>query len=417
MGVLTCANGGIKLTKYWYSMTPAPSPYPPPPNPPARSVARPGLRLFIDAVPLLVRSAGVKNYLFHWIAHLRNLLGGEQVRLFPFLSRLPDLDHEGSAAGRPGTLARQALLYALNHSPAPAGPNPVMDLISPPADIFHATKLLHPPRRPRLTATLHDLTCWLLPAFHQPDNVASEKRFAESVWRRAAGLIAVSESTRRDAVQTLGLDPQSIQVIHPGIAEPFFSVTAETGAAARRKYDLTRPYTLCVGTIEPRKNLDRLLDAWQALPLSLQEEFELVLAGPVGWHSAETLARLQSPAAGVRYLGYVPEPDLPGLTAGAALFAYPSLYEGFGFPVAQAMAAGVPVITSNVSSLPEVTGPAAALVDPQSVSELRDALGRLLTSPATCAQLAAAGRIRAQRFTWDNCARQSLDFFTQILGR
>jgi len=360
---------------------------------------------------LLVRSAGVKNYLFHWIVYLRRLLGDEQVRLFPFLDRLPDLDHQGSIADPPGTLARQALLFAMN-----LRPNQAADLMAPPDGIFHATKLLYPPRQLRLTATLHDLTCWLLPEFHQPANVAAERRFAEHIWKRAAGLIAVSESTRRDAVRVLNLNPERIQVIYPGVAERFFETTAEASTLARLKYRLPRPYALYVGTVEPRKNLDRLLDAWQALPALLREQFDLVVAGPEGWQSAGTLARLRAPAPGVRYLAYVPEPDLPGITAGATVFVYPSLYEGFGFPVAQAMAAGVPVITSNLSSLPEVTGGAAALVDPHSQAELRGTLERLLTSPDTRAQLAAAGRIQARRFRWDTCARQSWEFFEQILG-
>lgn len=369
------------------------------------------MRIFIDAIPLLVRSAGVKNYLYHWIVHLRRLLGDEQVRLFPFLDRLPDLDHEGSAADGPGTLARQALLFALNLSP-----NHAVDLMAPPDGIFHATKLLYPPRHLRLTATLHDLTCWLLPEFHQSANVAAEKRFAESIWKRAAGLIAVSESTRRDAVTILDMNPDAIQVIYPGVAEPFFEVTAGTSTSTRQKYGLHRPYILYVGTIEPRKNLDRLLDAWQTLLASVREQFDLVVAGPEGWQSGGTMARLRAPVPGLHYLAYVPEPDLAGITAGATVFAYPSLYEGFGFPVAQAMAAGVPVITSDLSSLPEVTGGAAALIDPHSPAELRAALDRLLTSPATRAQLAAAGRTQAQRFRWAQCARRSVEFFEQTLG-
>jgi glycosyltransferase involved in cell wall biosynthesis len=367
------------------------------------------MRIFIDAIPLLVRSAGVKNYLFHWITHLRRLVGDKQVRLFPFLDRLPDLDHEGSVAGPPGTLARQALLFGMN-----LWPNSIADLMGS-ADVFHATKLLHPPRRPRLTATLHDMTCWLLPEFHQPANVAAEKRFAERIWKKSAGLIAVSESTRVDAVKVLGLDPDKIRVIHPGVAQPYFDAGPETIAATRLKYGLQRPYALYVGTVEPRKNLDGLLDAWEALPGSLREEFALVLAGPEGWRSTGTMARLRSPAAGIRYLGYVPEPDLPGITAGAAVFVYPSFYEGFGFPVAQAMAAGVPVITSNLSSLPEITGGAAVLVDPRSQHELRGALDRLLTSPETRAQLSQTGRTRARQFSWETCARQSLEFFAALL--
>jgi len=370
------------------------------------------MRISVDAIPLLVRSAGVKNYLFHWIVHLRRLLGDEQVQLFPFLDRLPELDHEGSIADAPGTLARQALFFALN-----LWPNDAAGWMAPRDGIFHATKLLYPPRCLRLTATLHDMTCWLLPELHQSANVTAERRFAEYIWKRAAGLIAVSESTRRDAVKVLGLNPEDIQVIYPGVAEPFFAATAETGTAARLKHGLGRPYALYVGTIEPRKNLGLLLDTWRTLPASVSEAFDLVIAGPEGWQSAGTLARLRAPAPGVRYLAYVPEVDLPGITAGATVFVYPSLYEGFGFPVAQAMAAGVPVITSNLSSLPEVTGGAAELIDPQSPSELRAALDRLLTSPTVRTQRVNAGRTQAQRFRWDRCARQSLEFFEKVLGR
>lgn len=367
------------------------------------------MRLFIDAVPLLVRSAGVKNYLYHWIAHLRQILGHDQVRLFPFLDHLPDLDHEGSVASRPGTLARQALFFAMN-----LRPNHLADLMATPDGIFHATKLLYPPSRLRLTATVHDMTCWLMPEFHQAANVAAEKCFADRIWKHADGLIAVSENTRRDAIEVLHLKPDAIRVIHPGVAEPFFAATPDTAAAARLRHGLERPYALYVGTIEPRKNLDLLLQVWQTLAPSIRESFDLVIAGPEGWRSVQTMARLRDPAAGIRYLSYVPEPDLPGITAGASVFVYPSLYEGFGFPVAQAMAAGVPVITSNLSSLPEVTGGAAELIDPRSPAELSAALDRLLTSPATRARLAAAGRIQAQRFQWDLCARQTLDFFESL---
>jgi alpha-1,3-rhamnosyl/mannosyltransferase len=118
----------------------------------------------------------------------------------------------------------------------------------------------------------------------------------------------------------------------------------------------------------------------------------------------------------IRYLGYVPEADIAPLTAAATVFAYPSLYEGFGFPVAQAMAAGTPVITSNVSSLPEITGDAAVLIDPRSVGELRDGLNRLLLSPSLRGELAGRGRVRADAFRWEACAARSLVFFQEVAG-
>jgi len=177
-------------------------------------------------------------------------------------------------------------------------------------------------------------------------------------------------------------------------------------------FDIPSEFILFVSTIEPRKNVDTLLDAYAALAPSLREEFDLVLAGPAGWAQPETIARLRE----VRYLGYVPEADLAPLTAAATVFVYPSLYEGFGFPVAQAMAAGAPVVTSNVSSLPEVAGDAALLVDPRSTSELRDALARLLLSPDLRKELAARGRVRARELTWERCAEKSLRFFEKVAG-
>lgn len=367
------------------------------------------MRVTIDAVPLLVRSAGVKNYLYYWTRYLRQESHGVEFRLFPFLGEPGLLDHEDSVANPVTTLARLGLLYLLNRFP-----NDAAAWMDPEIDIFHTCKLLYPPRRAKLTATVHDLTCWLLPETHPPANVAADKVFAERILSRADGLIAVSEATRSDAVRILKLPPEKIRVIYHGVADMFFSAMPADADRVRTRHGLHRPYLLFVGTIEPRKNIDRLLNAYQDLPASLREEFELVLAGPPGWAHSDTMARLSRPFPGIRYLGYVAEQDLAGLFAGATAFVYPSLYEGFGFPVAQAMAAGTPVITSAVSALPEIAGGAAILIDPLSETALRDAMRDLLTTPSRRAQLIELGRSNARRFSWLECARQSLRFFEEI---
>jgi len=261
------------------------------------------------------------------------------------------------------------------------------------------------------------MTCCLLPETHSPANVRALRRFWGRVARRAEGLIAISENTREDAVRILDLPRERIQVIYPGVADRFFHVEAEQAWEVRPRYLLERPYVLYVGTIEPRKNIDTLLDAWALLKPSLRGEFELVLAGPMGWAAPATARRVRAGTPGVRYLGYVPEDDLPAVTAGAVLFAYPSLYEGFGLPLAQAMAAGVAVIASNVSSMPEVVGDGGILVDPHSPYELAGAIERLLLSPERRAELGGEGARRARcRFTWDRCARASLEFFERVCG-
>ena len=371
------------------------------------------MRLAIDATPLLLRSAGIKNYLYYWIKALRELAGETSVVTFPVNLRMAELNHEGSMAGSAATLAGIIRLHLGDYLRWPPdlwfGPRP---------DVWHLSQQLwQPPRRTRYTATLHDVTCWLLPETHTARNVAGARRFAERVLSSAAGLIAVSEHTRADAVRVLGLPAEKIQVIHSGVAEEFFRVSRGSIEDIRARYALPRPYALFVGAIEPRKNLVRLLEAWEGISDSTREEHELVVAGPPGWGDRRILDRLQAGAPGVRYLGYVPERDLPALTAGATVFVYPSLYEGFGLPVAQAMAAGVPVLTSMVSALPEIAGDAAVLVDPQSVTEIRCAIERLLTSGSLRAELASRGVARAARFRWDRCARESLEFFRKVAGR
>jgi alpha-1,3-rhamnosyl/mannosyltransferase len=249
-----------------------------------------------------------------------------------------------------------------------------------------------------------------MPELHSEANVRADREFAERVLRQAAGLIAVSEATRRDAIEILRLPQEKIRTIHNGVADAYFEAPPPP---PRRK-----PYALFVGTIEPRKNVDRLLDAWESLPGAVRAEYDLLLAGGEGWRCDTTVARLRAARAGIHWVGYYPEPLLPELIRGATVLVYPSLYEGFGLPVAQAMACGTACITSGVSSLPEIAGDAALFVNPQSVEEIRHAILRLLEDPEERARLGAAGRVRAERmFRWERAARESLQFFHEVTGR
>jgi glycosyltransferase involved in cell wall biosynthesis len=368
------------------------------------------MRVLIDASPLLLRSAGVKNYFYYWLSYLWRLKGEGLIHAYPWIGEPGPLTHERSVFPPLATLARLAALHFFN-----IRFNPAVDFLASGYDVVHVTnQLRHPIRRTRVTATVHDMTAALAPELHTPGNVAADARFTENVLRRAAGLIAVSESTRRDVVSLLGVPEERIEVIYPGVDDRFREMTRDMAAETIRRLGIGKHYVLFLGTIEPRKNLDRLLDAWSQLEPSLAGAVELVVAGPAGWSSESTLARLRTPERGVRYLGYVDEADLPALTAGATVFAYPSLYEGFGFPVAQAIAAGVPVLTSEISSMPEVAGEGGLLVDPRSVGEIREGLLRLLTSRSLRERLAAAGREHSKRFRWEECARRSLGFFRKV---
>ena len=353
-----------------------------------------------------MQSAGIKTYIYQWTRHLRAAAGSNEISLFPFLDFPPECPLDRSVIGPAGTALRLAGVFGLNNRICRALGATPLDGLTRRFDVVHAShQLLHPPRGICLTATIHDLTCWLMPELHTQANVDGHKEFAERVLKPASAVIAMSESTRQDAIRILGLAPEKITVIHNGVAPEYF------GAAAKPHARLTKPYILFVGTIEPRKNVAMLLDAYEALPRAEREAFDLVVVGPPGWKDDVTLARLRKPAAGIHYLGYVPESELPGLTAGAAMLVYPSLYEGFGLPVAQAMAAGVPVITSNVSALPEITGDAAMHIDPRSVQALSAAMQTLLGSSDLQRQLRERGLRRAAMFRWETCALKSWEFF------
>jgi alpha-1,3-rhamnosyl/mannosyltransferase len=382
-------------------------------KPERKSRIRGEMRIVIDATSLLLRSTGVKNYMYYWIRALQEQPLGECIRLFPYFRRLSQLNHERSCAGKWATRSGRLLVNFCN-----IRGNRTLDLLEARADVFHASQnLRNPPRwRPRLTATIYDMTCWILPETHTPANVAATKRYGDQVLRRAAACTAISESARRDAIEILGLAEDRVETIYPGVADGFFAATPEDARAVARTYGLERPYILFVGMIEPRKNIDRVLDVYSSLSQAVRSEYELVVAGALGWCKPETVNRLLRPAAGIRYLGYVPESDLPGLTAGAALFFYPALYEGFGLPVAQAMACGVPVITSRGSALEEIGGKDVVTVEPHCIDEMAAAVERLALSPGLRSELGQRGRRRAAQYTWARCAEQSLAFFRRAGG-
>lgn len=368
------------------------------------------MRICIDATSLLLRSAGVKNFVYHWMTSLQQAAPQHRITAFPALGEVGALDHERSVLKWSQTWPRIALLHFAN-----IRHNPAVDFLMRNVDVFHASSLMrNPPRKVKLTGTIYDMTGRLLPQFHTPGNVQAENSFYERVMKRADGLIAISQSSKSDAVRLLGLNPDKVTVIYPGVDERFFNVAASDIERVVRGYDLGKPYLLFVGTIEPRKNVDTILDAYSALPVDLRDHHDLVIAGPTGWAAGSTVKRLESGIPGIRVLGYVPESELPALTAGATVFVYPSFYEGFGFPVAQAMAAGVPVITSNVSALPEITAGAGMLIDAASAAELTGSIYQVLTSPSLRTERGKSGQQIARRYTWSRAAIQSAAFFESL---
>ena len=254
------------------------------------------------------------------------------------------------------------------------------------------------PARP--VATVHDLV-----AFERdmslPRGSAAERLTLPLAIRRHAGLLCVSEATRSALVERYQRAAPLARVVRHGVEERFFADRPE------------EPYILMTGTLEPRKNMVRALEAAAGLPQALRERFDVQLAGPRGWDMGLIDEALASYPGRARHLGLVPDDELPRLYAEASVFLYPSLREGFGLPVLEAMAAGTAVITSNISSLPEVGGDAVRYVDPYDVRSIRVALEELLTDADRRAALANAGRERARSFTWARTAGETLDFLSE----
>ena len=285
------------------------------------------------------------------------------------------------------------------------------------AALFHSPNYFLPPFPGRSVATVHDLSHALFPHFHPAARVDYMKRAFPHTLARATHLITDAESVRAELIERHRWPADRVTAVPLGV-DPSFQPRTKTATEALLHHHGLRHggYSLFVGTIEPRKNVDRLLDAYAALPPALRHDFPLVIAGARGWQSAATHARMaQAQASGwLHYLSYLPQTELPLLYAGARLFVYPSLYEGFGLPVLEAMASGVPVVTSNVASMPEVAGDTARLVDPGSLDELVAALLQLLPDDGWLRRAGAAGLARAHAFTWQNCVDRTVTVYRQV---
>lgn len=233
--------------------------------------------------------------------------------------------------------------------------------------------------------------------------------------RRAARVIAVSRHAAQEASKLLQVPPERLDVVHHGVADEFRPLRKEIIDEFRRQRSLPAQYVLYVGTLEPRKNLSRLV---QAFAQTSSRDWGLVLAGGAGWGYESIVRDVQARGIADRVLfaGYVPDSDLPLLYNAATVFAYPSLYEGFGMPVIEAMACGLPVLTSKASSLPEVAGDAAELVDPSNVGAIAAGLARLMSEPDLRGELRKRGLARARQFDWRRTARQTAQVYARAAG-
>lgn len=282
-------------------------------------------------------------------------------------------------------------------------------------DLVHFTNYLAPlATRVPYVVSVHDMTLSLVPETHTLKKRLLTSSLVPLVARAARRVLAPSESTRRDVIRLLGLDPGRVRVI-PYAASEAFRPVPEGPARLATAYGVRPPYFLYVGTIEPRKNLCRALRAFARVAPGLPDH-QLVLVGDLGWKYAEVLAEARRPDLAGRVVlpGYVPEADLPLFYTHALAFVYPSLYEGFGFPVVEAMGCGAPVLTSRSSSLTEIAEGAALLVDPLDEAALAGAFSALAGDAGLRAELRAKGLARAAEFTWERTARETVEAYREV---
>ena len=287
-------------------------------------------------------------------------------------------------------------------------------------DLYHVPSYLAPYAMPcPIVATIHDLIPYLCPQSSAPYVRQMFAAFSRLTLRRAARILTDSASTRDDLRRTMGARPAQITVVPLAVDALFTPRQQEETDEVLRRLGIAQPYLLYVGINKPHKNLERLIDAWLALPASVRGGHTLVWAGweDVRYPQARQRVRAAGKAAGVRILGPVQEKDLPNLYAGALAFVFPSLYEGFGLPILEAMACGTPVACSNRTALAEVAGGAALLFDPEDGAAIREALARLLTEPELRQELTAQGQQRVQEFTWQRTAAATLAVYRCVVAR
>jgi glycosyltransferase involved in cell wall biosynthesis len=292
------------------------------------------------------------------------------------------------------------------------------DRLLPDAELYHATEhLLMPLRQVPTVLTVHDLIFKLFPRYHKRLNYWFLNAAMPLFVRRADAIIAISQATRRDLMAHYGTPPEKITVVYEAAAPCFRPPPPQAVAAIRVRYGLPERFLLTVGTIEPRKNLARLLEALVRLRQRYPDLY-LVVVGSRGWLYQGFFQRIAELGVQdvVHLPGYVPDADLPAVYGAATLMVMPSLYEGFGLPVLEAMACGVPVVCSRAASLPEIGGAAARYFDPTDVEDMTQALDQVLADAELRAAMVAAGLEQAARFSWDRVARETMAVYERVLA-
>lgn len=385
---------------------------------PVHSYALPrvGLNAHLLSLRHDYRSAGINGYIFQVLRHLPHVEGSRRLHYTAYL-------HESQFVG-PDNLA---LLRSRWNTRSPwrriLWEQTRLAALSRDLDLLHGLAFAAPLASACPTVvTVHDLSFLRFPKAFRPFNRLYLSVMTRLSVRRAARVIAVSESTRQDVITLCGVPGDRVVVVPNGVTDEFCPADSAEVAEFRRQKGLPQRFILFVGTLEPRKNIVRLLEAYalwrKTAGVTTPLAPALVIAGAKGWYYETIFARVHALGltSDVIFPGFVPDAELPWWYRAAELFVYPSLFEGFGLPVLEAMASGIPTITSNASSLPEVVGDAAQLVNPEDTAALALALGRVLADPELAREMCAAGLRQAALFSWTRTAAETAAVYHAVLG-
>ncbi len=366
------------------------------------------MRVGIDARLVFYRRAGISQYTLHLVEQLAAI--DQRDEFIVFQSRKDPL----TLVDQPNF--RRRSLWTPPHHRLEQLLLP-LELAAVDLDVLHSPDFIPPFRRAcKSVITVHDLNFLLYRDFLTPESASYYGQIDQAV-RKCDHIIAVSQSTKRDIIQLTGAPEDKITVVHEAAHPSYRPLDAEEAMrSVQEHFGLGRPFVLFVSTIEPRKNVPTLLRAFRRLLDDYRAEVDLVLAGEKGWLFDDVfkLVRELSLEDRVRFLGRVDTDDLMNLYNAARLLVHPALYEGFGLPPLEAMACGTPVVASNTSSLPEVVGDAALLIDPNEADELTVAIWRLLSDEDLRAQMREKGLKRAQLFSWRKAAEETLAIYRRL---
>lgn len=283
---------------------------------------------------------------------------------------------------------------------------PVENLIGN-VDIIHTSDWAEPPSKIPKVTTVHDLVPFKYPQTTTTSVRAAHKKKLAWVARESAHILSVSQSTKNDLVDLLKIDPEKITVTYEGVEDIYRPQAPDVMTRLKRKYHLSGDYIFSLSTLEPRKNQQRLIEAFELLK-QVYPGLQLLIGGGRGWGEGV------KPVPGVIMPGYIPEADLPGLYSGCAVYALPSLYEGFSLSQLQAMACGAAVVTSNISSMPEVVGKAGILVEPEDIKSIAAGIIKAIKYRD---ELSRRALERAALFTWEDTARLTFEVYQKVLDQ